>query len=166
MNTLQKTTAVIALLIGMAAPAFSQVGLVDSGYWANPSTYQGNVVNYNDRHAWIDIWVHNLGYEKEVGIVWTDNGWATANWSLAQYELTYDDGVELWGVDLSPVGTFMWHRSGGHKWISLDESEQYLGSIEHYIEFAIYYYNPYTGETYWDNNDGWNHWQLVAPSNG
>ena len=138
----------------------------DSGYWADPPVYQGNVLNFNDRHVWIDIWVHNLGFEKEVGVVWTDNGWLTANWEVAEYELTYSDGAERWGVDISPVGTFMWHRGGAHAWISNDGTETYLGSNEQYIEFAVYYYDPYTGQTYWDNNNGWNHWQLVAPSGG
>lgn len=166
MKTLKVTALAVLVAAGFGFKAAAQVGLAESGYWADPPTYQGNVVNYNDRHVWIDIWVHNLGFEKQVGIVWTDNGWETANWADAQYELTYEDGAERWGVDLSPVGTFMWHRSGGHKWISLDDSEQYLGANPHYIEFAIYYYDPYTGVTYWDNNYGYNHWQLVAPANG
>ena len=167
MRKAAKFLAAAVVFAGMTTGVWAQhVGLAGSGYWADPPVYQGNVINYNARHVWIDIWVHNLGYEKNVGIVWTDNNWATVNWADAQYEMTYADGAERWGVDLMPVGTFMWHRSGAHEWISLDDTSQYLGSAEKYIEFAVYYHDPYTGTMYWDNNDGWNHWQLVAPGNG
>lgn len=156
--------AVLMLAAGKQVSA--QVGRVSDGVWRDPPEYQGNVINYNDRHFWVDIWVHNLGFKKEVGIIWSDNNWRTAHWADAKYELTYQDGAERWGLDVSPCGTFMWHRSGAHEWIELDDTRQPLGSNEKWIQYAIFYRNPYTGITYWDNNRGYNYWLLVAPKNG
>ncbi len=107
-------------LINVGDEPFERGGLLD----AEPVGHAGQaqvavVVSYNDRNTWLDIWVHNLGFHKEVGMVWTDNGWQTANWSKATYELTWADGAERWGVDLIPIGQFMWHRSSAHGWVDL-----------------------------------------------
>jgi len=145
---------VFLFLVGSLSASYAQVGRLDDGKWNDDPVYQGNVVNYNDRHIWVDIQVENLGFDKVVGILWSDNGWYSANWAPAVYEYTFADGSEKWGVDVSPVGTFMWHRSSAHKWIELNGYEQAIGTDGKYIEYAIYYYDPYSGITYWDNNNG------------
>jgi hypothetical protein len=139
------------------AASAQHVGKVADGYWKGDWPYSGNVVGYNDRNVWIDLWVHNLGFHKEVGIVWTDNDWADAHWTAASYEFSYTDGAEQWGVDLLPAGKFMWHRSSAHGWVELDGDVQIIRDEGRYIDYAIYYHDVATGAWYWDNNGGQNH---------
>lgn len=161
---------VCLMMMGAMAPVAraGHVGLAGDGTWKGPWVYSGNVVSYNDRNVWIDIWVHNLGYSKDVGIIWTDNGWYSANWTKGRYELTYADGAERWGVDLMPIGKFMWHRSGGHGWVELSGYTQTIGSNGKFIEYAIYYKDLQTGRMYWDNNNGLNYriWVVNPGPNG
>lgn len=158
------------MAVGFVSTTFAQphVGKVADGYWKGDWPYSGNVVAYNDRNVWIDIWVHNLGYHKEVGIVWTDNDWQSANWTLGHYEFTYQDGAEQWGVDLIPAGKFMWHRSGAHGWVELDGDVQTIHDSGKYIDYAIFYTDVVTGTMYWDNNGGSNHrlWVVQPGPNG
>lgn len=173
MNGILQKSSLVALVVSgvmlVSQSALAQhVGRVADGYWKGDWPYSGNVVSYNDRNVWIDIWVHNLGYTKSVGIVWTDNGWAKVNWTSAKYELSYKDGAERWGVDLIPAGKFMWHRSGAHGWVENTGNIQTISNNGKYIEYAIYYQNPYTGTTYWDNNGGYNFrlWVVQPGPNG
>ena len=160
----------MAVLVAAAVPAVQaqHVGRVADGTWKGPWVYSGNVVSYNDRNTWLDIWVHNLGYNKEVGMVWTDNGWQTANWTKGVYELTWADGAERWGVDLIPAGQFMWHRSSAHGWVDRAGNVQIIGSNGKAIEYAIYYLDKHTGRMYWDNNHGRNYsiWVVKSGPNG
>jgi hypothetical protein len=56
---------------------------------------------YNDWGYWFDIKVKNLTYDKSVGIIWTEDNWATAHVSYAAYEGGIDGSYERWGVDLT-----------------------------------------------------------------
>ncbi len=160
----------LVLVSGLVSSAMAQqhVGRVGDGTWKGEWVQGGNVVGYNDRNIWVDIWVHNLGYSKEVGILWTDNGWYSSNWSKGKYELSYQDGAERWGVDLMPVGTFMWHRSGAHGWVELSKYVQTIGSNGKQIEYVIYYKDVSNGMMYWDNNGGANYkiWVVQPGANG
>lgn len=159
---------VAALLIGAAVTKAQHVGLAGSGTWKSEWIYAGNVVGYSPRNIWVDIWVHNLGFNKEVGILWTDNDWYTANWAPAAYELTYADGAERWGMDIAPIGQFMWHRSGAHGWIEQGGYLQTISSNGKQIEYVVYYNDLSNGNMYWDNNGGQNYrlWVVNPGING
>ncbi len=49
---------------------------------------------------WVDIDVRNDAYDKEVGILWTSDGWATVHTALATFEYTLNTSHERWGVDV------------------------------------------------------------------
>jgi len=168
---MKKGWLVLALLVlvGVAAPLRAQhVGLAGHGTWKSDWIQGGNVVGYSPRNIWVDIWVHNLGFKKEVGILWTDNNWYSANWSKAKYELTYADGAERWGVDITPIGEFMWHRSSAHGWIELNGYTQTIGINGKQIEYVVYYNDISNGRMFWDNNGGQNFklWVVKAGPNG
>jgi len=158
------------VLMGLASVVMGQqhVGRIGHGSWKGEWEQGGNVVGYNDRSIWVDIWVHNLGYQKEVGILWTDNNWYSSTWSKAGYELSYSDGTERWGIDIAPIGTFMWHRSGAHGWIELNGYLQTISSFGKSIEYVIYYKDVTSGLMYWDNNGGANYkiWVVQPGVNG
>jgi hypothetical protein len=157
------------ILASLASGVFAQhVGRVADGTWKGEWEYAGNVVGYNARNFWVDAWVHNLGYNKEVGILWTDNNWFSSTWSKAKYELTFADGAERWGVDIMPAGKFMWHRSGAHGWIELSGYTQTISSNGKAIEYVIYYKDLNKGTMYWDNNGGANYkiWVVKPGING
>ena len=168
MKKLMSALVLAATLASGSAVKAANVGRVADGYWKGDWPYSGNVVGYNDLNVWIDLWVRNLGYAKDVGIIWTDNGWYSANWTKAKYEFTYSDGREQWGVDLLPAGKFMWHRSGAHGWVELNGYVQTIGTNGKYIDYAVYYRDPYTGNMYWDNNNGQNYrlWVVQSGPNG
>jgi len=166
---MKKVMVGMFLVMGLVSGAMAQhVGQIGAGTWKGEWEYAGNVVGYNARNLWVDIWVHNLGFHKEVGIVWTDNNWFTANWSKANYELSFADGAERWGVDLIPAGKFMWHRSGAHGWIEKNGYVQTIHSNGKAIEYVIYYNDLSNGMMYWDNNSGANYkvWVVQAGVNG
>lgn len=156
----------ILVTVGIASSAMAEqhVGNAGHGTWKSEWIYAGNVVGYSPRNIWVDIWVHNLGFHKEVGILWTDNDWYTANWSMADYEMTFADGAERWGIDIAPIGQFMWHRSSAHGWIELNGYTQTIGSNGKKIEYVIFYNDISNGRMYWDNNGGANfHLWVVQP---
>lgn len=150
-------TAIAGILISASTVMAQHVGQVDAGAYMGEWQYAGNVVGYSPRSIWVDIWVHNLGYHKEVGILWTDNDWYTANWADAGYEFSYADGAEQWGVDIDPIGKFGWHRSGAHSWFELGGYGQTIGSNGKEIEYVVYYNDISNGNMYWDNNGGQNY---------
>lgn len=55
---------------------------------------------YVDWGYWIDLDVKNLAFEKQVGIVWSADGWLTTNTARAEYEGGLGGNRERWGVDL------------------------------------------------------------------
>jgi len=164
-----KFALIAVLLAGTTTVSMAgHVGRVADGSWKSEWEYAGNVVGYNARNIWVDMWVHNLGFNKEVGILWTDNNWYSSTWSKAKYELTFADGAERWGVDVSPVGKFMWHRSSAHGWVELNNYIQTIGSNGKYIEYVIYFKDISNGMMYWDNNGGANYrlWVVQPGVNG
>lgn len=92
---------------------------------------------YVDWGYWIDIYVENLSYDKSVGVVWTQDGWATANVSYASYEADIGGGYERWGLDLTGRA-----YSG------------YPPTIE-YAAFATM-----NGDTYYGKEDNWKNYVM------
>lgn len=101
-------------------------------------------MTWQQASAWIDYTIPNWSYDKDTGIVWTIDGWATSYWSDAWYESTNSDGRERWGVDLTGLVEFLYDDTARPDMV--------------YLEYAIYYTVGST--TWWDNNSGWNH-QLI-----
>jgi hypothetical protein len=103
------------------------ISVANSGDW---DTFIGCsawcVKNYN---FWIDLSVRNDAYHKEVGILWTRDGWTTVNTAMASYELPLADGRERWGIDVLKVGAY-----GGPTPVPA-------------VEYAIFV--KMNGQTYW-----------------
>jgi hypothetical protein len=85
----------------------------------------------------IDVLVKNLGYSKQVGVIYTTNNWATSHTTLGGYQQGLQPSstpqqisAELWEI-MAPVGT------GLHG------------------QFAVFY--NVNGGTLWDNNYGANY---------
>ena len=139
--------------------ADTAVARIADGTWADPTVIYGNGFAYSMRNIWVDIRVQNLGYNKTVGIRWTDNNWYTWHDSLASYEHPLAGGYEQWGVDVTPVGKYDWRRYGIY-WVELTGYEQLIGTQGKTVQYAIFYK---------DHNNIW-HWagqnysiQVVAP---
>ncbi len=49
---------------------------------------------------WVDLTVANEAFTKEVGVVWTRDGWRSQQTALAKYERALPGGREQWGVDV------------------------------------------------------------------
>lgn len=81
----------------------SAVYVRSSGTWSR-YRYHG----ITSESFWVDLAVRNDAFEKDVGIVWTSDGWATSHWTRAVYEGTLPDGRERWGVDVEDFGARGW----------------------------------------------------------
>ncbi len=142
---------------------------INSGHWTGECSTSGDTANSNTvscpQNIWVDISVENLAFEKEVGIVWTDQGWAEGHvfTTHASYEHALSDGLEQWGVDVTPAGISV-SRSGPKLWVTVDADgepvetstfEFPVGSGARVIEYAIFY--NVNGQTFWDNNSGQNY---------
>ena len=75
------------------------VGVIAAGHWSRGVACSGFCIN--EYNFWVDIAVRNDAFHKQVGILWTDNGWASINTTWAQYENQLEDGYEQWGIDIS-----------------------------------------------------------------
>lgn len=74
------------------------VAVLDSGHWSQILACSGFC--YSRYNFWVDIGVRNDGFQKEVGVVWTQDGWQSSRTTFATYERTRDDGLEIWGLDV------------------------------------------------------------------
>jgi hypothetical protein len=94
-DTEAHATAAVAAL-GGAEERAAAVYVLGSG------SYPGRYVYHGAAYAsfWVDLSVRNDAYAKEVGIVWTNDGWRTSQTTRAAYEATLGDGRERWGVDV------------------------------------------------------------------
>ena len=79
------------------------ISVLGSGHWRTMQGCSAWCV-WNER-VWIDLKVRNDAYNKDVGILWTSNGWSTVNEAKAKYEGQLGGGFERWGIDLD-LGTF------------------------------------------------------------
>jgi carbohydrate/starch-binding protein with CBM21 domain len=69
--------------------------------------------------------VKNLAFNKQVGILFTTDDWATSNSVFGQFDHRLISGNEVWKID-APVGSVS------------------------QVEFAIFY--RVNGQEFWDNN--------------
>ncbi|MFT3775192.1 MAG: hypothetical protein QM820_58335 [Minicystis sp.] len=122
----------------------SVVGRQGDGVFRNASGMEVTITEsgpsrtyYVDWGYWIDIYVENLAYDKSVGVIWTQDGWATANVSYATYETDLGGGYERWGVD-----------STGRSYAG------YAPTVE-YATFATM-----NGDTYYGKEDNWKNYVI------
>ena len=149
----------LAAFLGTAQAA--EVERRDDGYWFGP-TYTTSEGEFQDVNIWIDIDVENIAYEKDVGMYWTDDDWATVNYADAWYEDPGDGTIERWGIDIIPIAAYPIPSSSGSS-----PNEDCLTSEDPFaclepptssnpwsltIQYALFY--TVDGVTYWDNN-GW-----------
>lgn len=153
--------AAIPLVLFFATPAFAWSGAVsrmDDGSWLDPAGWpdlSADGYRYKDVGAWVDIAIENYGYDKNVGIYWTVDGWATWGVADAWYEGDLGYGYEQWGVDLNAVGSIQ--NDGAWSWFTdtLTGTDVWIYDQDLVLEYAIFY--EIGGTTFWDNNGGANY---------
>ena len=71
-------------------------------YVLGSGSYPGRYVYHGAAYAsfWVDLAVRNDAYTKDVGIVWTNDGWRTSQTTRAAFEARLSDGRERWGLDV------------------------------------------------------------------
>ena len=131
------------LLLTTTAQATPIVEQLQDGWWETElqsgggglvvDTEQSQLVEVS---VWVDYALQNLSYEKNTGIVWTIDGWATAHQADGWYEGGLPDGREGWGVDIHPL-TVVDTQNTTHTLV---------------FEYAVFY--EVGGVTHWDNNGG------------
>jgi hypothetical protein len=163
----------LALVLFTTVPRVAsgqEVQRLADGTWTDPLVVTGNGWGHQLHHVWVDIQVQNLGYHKDVGIRWTDDGWATWQDATAWYEADLGWGFERWGVDLTPVGAECFFRQAEPHWadhafvtsgegpcgpsVPVHDDLQPIGDQARTVQYAVYYTDPSTGWTWWDNNGG------------
>lgn len=137
-------------LVGDASAG--NVNRLGGGSWLGATTQYTGAVD-QDYNVWVDMSVYNLAWQKDVGVRWTDDHWATSHDASAWYEASLGGGWEQWGVDIAPIGT----RSSDArttKWSNFYGSWRVV-TAPVTIEYALYY--RVAGAEYWDNNGGQNY---------
>lgn len=136
-------------LVGEAASAAtyddnSVVGRQGDGVFQNSTGMEVTITAsgpservYVDWGYWIDIYVKNLAYDKSVGIIWTQDGWQTANVSYAGYETGLGGNYERWGLNLT--------------------GRSYSGSLPT-VEYATF--AAMGGNTYYGKEDNWKNYVI------
>ena len=89
-------TAVSSAALGEAEQGGAAVAVLDSGHYFG--TPVGDGFYYDS--VWVDLSVRNDGADKQVGIVWTNDGWVTTHSAAASYKGALADGRERWGLDV------------------------------------------------------------------
>lgn len=82
-----------------AALSDAPVSVIATGHWNHTLGCSGFCVE--EVNFWVDLRVRNDAYDKQVGVLWTDDGWATVKTATAVYEEPLGDGWEQWGVDVT-----------------------------------------------------------------
>lgn len=151
-------------VLALVSAASAWDGVVDEAndnIWSDPDGFPevaADGLYYQDWGFWVDIAVQNIAYDKQVGIVWTDDGWTSVYYADAWYEYDLGDGYEQWGVDFDPAGTLI-NDGAWSTWENMYGVTQDVYGSALNIEFAVY--ATIDGVTYWDNNGGDNFVRLV-----
>lgn len=151
-------TLTVSAVVLAGLPSVATAGSVleqrDHGTWMTAS-WTGDAGETIEEHAiWVDFATWNLSYEKDIGILWTDDGWATSHRAHGWYEGSLADGREQWGVDIVPHSTLT----------RLPVIEGIEGAPDVALEpITVEYVLFYTvhGWTHWDNNGGANYTLLI-----
>ncbi|MBU0677295.1 MAG: CBM21 domain-containing protein [Verrucomicrobia bacterium] len=134
------------------------VSVAAFGAWGGDYFNANGITADYELNFWVDIVVEDLGANKDIGVVWSDDGWANVNVAQASFEYDLGGGYLQYGVDVEPAGITRVHRNGFlSRWFSLDGTEHMGGyGVDRFIGFAVYY--TVDGQTYWDNNGGQDYW--------
>lgn len=147
--------------LAISAIAFSFVGSVQAageislygkGSWI--SGFEPGINHQHDRdiHSfWLDAKVKNIGYQKDVVMIWTDDAWKTKVESPLIYEHQLGGEYEQWGVDIDPIAAYSSYYVGG--WYNYVTGNSTPGKTE--IEFYLKY--TVNGKVYYDDNNGDNY---------
>lgn len=149
---------ILFLPVAASAANLYQAG---HGSWAGATSPWGDKTTRTDVNVWVDLSVYNLCYVKDVGVRWTDDDWATAHDADAWYEGSLGGGWERWGVDIVPMGGFLWDGQSWDRYVSwTGDTRSIDGSVD--IEYAAFY--SCDGVTWWwDNNGGANYVLVLEP---
>ena len=90
-----------------------------------PEIVQGSAGFSDATHVRVLAAVKNLAFAKQVGMVFTTDGWATANVATGNFDHTLKSGNEVWAIQ-APVGAAT------------------------RVEYALFY--RVSGQEFWDNN--------------
>ena len=83
------------LALGATELSAAPVHVLDSGHYSR-YVYHGAT----SESFWVDLAVRNDAYQKEVGVVWSQDGFRTSHIALAAYEAALAGGRERWGVEV------------------------------------------------------------------
>jgi len=151
-----KSLAIAAISIFASIASAAEVQQTGHGAW---DVATGTTPDYwAEKGMWLDVEVENIAYDKEVGIVWTDNNWTTANTSYLSYEFTKSNGNEQWGIDFAPLGKLESYYIGS--WQNYETGTTRAGGTSVTIKYAVFY--NVNGNTYWDNNSGQDYELLIS----
>ncbi len=92
---------------------------------SEPEAVQGSAGFSDATHVHVLAAVKNLAFAKQVGMVFTTDGWATANVASGHFDHMLKSGNEVWAID-APVGAAT------------------------RVEYALFY--RVSGQEFWDNN--------------
>jgi len=138
-----------AVIVGCLLVAGSFTGAHAESIWFKQV---GGRYDYTKYATWlatqlrVDFGVWPVAYGHTAGVVYTDNGWATAKWQTANWQANvqgpYGGWDEAWSVWFSASGT----------------NGQYVGQpfSPFVIEYALYVSDA-NGTWTWDNNSGQNY---------
>ena len=145
-----------SMLVGFTGVASAaQIALRGSGSW---NVQTGTVPAYwAEKGFWVDATVQNLGYSKEVTLVWTDDNWTTSHESNLAYEQSLANNYEVWGIDFTPLGRLDSYYIGS--WKNYVTGVTRAGGTSVTIQYALRY--KVNGSTYWDSNNGNNYSTVI-----
>ena len=146
--------------------ADNQISRLADGGWTDDAVCYANGDVGVHQNIWVDMAVLNLGYDKSVSMIWTDNDWQTTHEADAWFEGVLGSNYERWGVDIAPIGTLseryygiFWQRTHD---IPSGDFLMFCGQgcqIE--VQYALKYVDRTSGAVYWDNNAGKNYSLLI-----
>lgn len=131
------------------------VHVLNGGGFVNPikrfNSNNGSIETIGKRFD-VNVFVQNYGYEKEVKVVYTTDGWATNN--VASLDHNFGGEFSGYGKRIDSPNSF-----GTEFWTNF--SIQLDSSVEQ-LEYAIVY--KVNGQEYWDNNFGQNYQAIIYPN--
>ncbi len=175
-NIFAKSLLAIAITSASAGSFATEIEKLDYGQWADDVVEYMNGDKGQAVNIWVDMAIENLGYEKDVTVVWTSNDWATWHESPAFYEGTLVDGREQWGADILEAGAVstryygtFWEHTYDYSentsfWLDGDVCDSATESCSVNVRFALRYTDLATGAEFWDNNNGDNYTIVLTGS--
>lgn len=175
-NFFAKSLLALAIAGASASTLATEIVKLDYDQWADSVVEFTNGDKGQNINFWVDMAIENLGYNKDVTVVWTSNDWATWHETPAFYEGTLVDGREQWGADILEAGTVstryygtFWEHNYDYSenstdWLDGNVCDSATESCSVNVRFALRYIDLETGVEYWDNNNGDNYTIVLTGS--